>query len=179
MRITGGSLKGRSVRCPPGEIRPAMDRMRESLFAILGSIDGAHFLDLFSGSGVVALEACSRGATAVTAVERDRGKRSILEGNLALCAQKVEIYTAPVERYLLRAREPFDFIFCDPPFRYRYKTDLLAKIGASKACGPDTVVLIHHPRSEEVSENPGALRRTRVQLYGGSQVSFYGNARDR
>ncbi len=173
MRITGGSLKGRTVQCPPGEIRPAMDRMRESLFAILGSIEGARFLDLFSGSGVVALEACSRGAVAVTAVERDHGKRRILEANLSLCEQSVEIYTAPVERYLLRAREPFDLIFCDPPFRYRYKNDLLAKIAASKACGIDTEILIHHPRTEALSEEISNLHRSRTQLYGGSQVSFY------
>jgi 16S rRNA (guanine966-N2)-methyltransferase len=61
MRITGGEYRGRIVKCPPGVIRPAMDRMRESLFSILGNLEGKSFLDIFSGSGVVGLEAASRG----------------------------------------------------------------------------------------------------------------------
>ena len=67
MRITGGRYCGRKVIIPQGEleIRPAMDRMRESLFAILGPLDGISFCDLFSGSGCVGLEAASRGAKLV------------------------------------------------------------------------------------------------------------------
>ena len=57
MRITGGALAGRIIRCPDGIIRPAMDRMRESVFAILGDLSGASWLDMFSGSGTVAIEA--------------------------------------------------------------------------------------------------------------------------
>jgi 16S rRNA (guanine966-N2)-methyltransferase len=71
MRITGGQYRGRVVKCPPGVIRPAMDRMRESLFSILGSLEGMSFLDMFSGSGVVGLEAASRGAKPVHVVEKD------------------------------------------------------------------------------------------------------------
>ncbi len=173
MRITGGYLRGRSVQCPPGEIRPAMDRMRESLFAILGDITGATFLDLFSGSGVVALEACSRGAQAVTAVERDGGKRRILQANLQLCGAETQIVIAPVERFLLRNRHSFEYIFCDPPFRYQHKADLLEKISRSRACGENTTVLMHHPRPETLPARAGTLLREREQTYGGSLVSFY------
>ena len=62
MRITGGTLCGRRIEMPDGIIRPAMDRMRESVFAILGDLSGRSFLDIFSGSGIIALEAASRGA---------------------------------------------------------------------------------------------------------------------
>ena len=74
MRITGGELKGRIIKCPDGIIRPAMDRMRESVFAVLGPLNGASFLDLFSGSGTIAIEAVSRGAGSVELVEKDRIK---------------------------------------------------------------------------------------------------------
>ena len=74
MRITGGELRGRSIKCPDGVIRPAMDRMRESLFAILGDLSGKSFLDLFSGSGTIAIEAVSRGASHVELVEKDKIK---------------------------------------------------------------------------------------------------------
>ena len=59
MSITGGELRGRTIKCPDGVIRPAMDRMRESLFSILGDLSGKSFLDLFSGSGTIAIEAVS------------------------------------------------------------------------------------------------------------------------
>ena len=74
MRITGGKLKGRIIKCPDGVIRPAMDRMRESVFAILGDLTGKSWLDLFSGSGTIAIEAVSRGASSVELCEKDRIK---------------------------------------------------------------------------------------------------------
>ena len=83
MRITGGKYCRRNVACPPGVIRPAMDRMRESLFSILGDLSGLSFLDLFSGSGCVAIEAASRGASPIHLVEMDRGKKETIEKNLS------------------------------------------------------------------------------------------------
>ena len=69
MRITGGKLKGRIIKCPDGIIRPAMDRMRESVFAVIGDLTGKSWLDLFSGSGTIAIDAFSRGATVVQLLE--------------------------------------------------------------------------------------------------------------
>ena len=74
MRITGGTLCGRIIKCPDGIIRPAMDRMRESLFSILGDLTGKSFLDMFAGSGILSLEAASRGATKIDLVEKDKLK---------------------------------------------------------------------------------------------------------
>jgi 16S rRNA (guanine966-N2)-methyltransferase len=65
MRVTGGIYRGRIVKCPKGVIRPAMDRMRESMFSVLGYMDGLSFLDVFSGSGMIGIEAASRGALPV------------------------------------------------------------------------------------------------------------------
>ena len=104
MRISGGALRGRTVACPPGTIRPAMERMRESLFAILGELTGVSFLDLFSGSGLVGLEAYSRGARPVVLVERDAGKRRTIAANLAGLDPLPRVIVAPVERFLARNR---------------------------------------------------------------------------
>ena len=80
MRITGGKLEGRVIKCPDGIIRPAMDRMRESVFAILGDLEGKSWLDLFSGSGTIAIEAVSRGSKSVQLCEKDKIKvKQVLE----------------------------------------------------------------------------------------------------
>src|SRR6056297_1434224 len=122
MRITAGTLLGRRVKVPPGIIRPAMDRMRESLFSILGPLDGFAFLDLFCGSGIMALEAVSRGATRATLVERDRGKRRVLLENLEIASQsscpRPRIVIAPVEVFVAREKSRYDTIYLDPPFAY-------------------------------------------------------------
>ena len=108
MRVTGGEYGGRRIDVPPGEIRPAMDRMRESVFSILGSalgsFEGRGVLDLFSGSGSMALESLSRGARHAILVERDRGKAKVVRRNFSYVeAERWKLVIAPVERYLKRA----------------------------------------------------------------------------
>ena len=84
MRITGGVLRGRKIDCPVGIIRPAMDKMKESVFSILGDIEEHSFLDLFSGSGSIALEASSRGANPVVLVEKDKIKFNTIKKNIQI-----------------------------------------------------------------------------------------------
>jgi 16S rRNA (guanine(966)-N(2))-methyltransferase RsmD len=178
MRITGGKLGGRQVRCPEGIIRPAMDKMRESVFAIIqGNLPGAAFLDLFSGSGVIGLEAWSRGAEKIVMVEKDKGKRHILAENAGLAEGNAVVHIMPVERYIKFAKAgPFNFIFLDPPFPYRFKAQLLEMIGQSRLLAEGGAVLIHHPKEEELPEKPAGLAQTDRRAYGRSIVCFYKKA---
>ena len=171
MRITGGSLKGRRVICPPGVIRPAMDRMRESLFSILGPLDGLSFLDLFSGSGVIALEAISRGADPVTAVERDRGKRAIMEQNLAMAPTRPALVFAPVERFVKQSRATYDLVFADPPFDYRFKNDLLLRI--ARVVTPGGRVVLHYPAGDIINGQAGPLTMADERKYGRSMARIF------
>lgn len=173
MRISGGTLRGRTVLCPPGIIRPAMDRMRESLFSILGPLQDTSFLDLFSGSGLVGLEAYSRGARPVVLVEKDRGKRKIILKNLADLPSPPRLCLEPVERYVARTSHSFDIIYLDPPFSYPYKEDLLLRIARSRLVREDTRILIHLPTEESLSGSPGGLERQDIREYGGSSVHFF------
>lgn len=174
MRITGGTLRGRAVACPPGVIRPAMDRMRESLFAILGPLDGCSFLDLFSGSALVGLEAYSRGAWPVALVEKDRGKRAVIEANLHDLQPRPRLYMEPVERFVARAKERFSVIYLDPPFDYQFKHDLLARLATSGLLGADSRVIIHAPAAERFDDPPPPLQMTDHRSYGNSQLWFFG-----
>jgi len=173
MRITGGTLAGRRVSVPPGVIRPAMDRMRESVFAILGPLDGMHFLDLFSGSGIMGLEAISRGALSAVLVERDPGKREVIMANQELAPGLTTLVTAPVERYVARCRDRFQVVFMDPPFNYRFKADLITRVARRGILAEAGRLVIHYPRPEQLPDTAGDLQVTDERRYGGSMVRFY------
>ncbi len=173
MRITGGKYRGRKVTCPPGIIRPAMDRMRESLFSILGDISGCSFLDLFSGSGLVGIEAASRGADPVVMVERDYKKKRVILENMKFVESEITLRMMNVQRYIDFAKHSFDLIYADPPFIFSKKQDLIRKIGLSPLIGPETIVMIHHPSTDEWDQETGNLECYDIRKYGGSIVRFF------
>ncbi len=175
LRITGGVLKGRRIQVPQGdyEIRPAMDRMRESIFSIVGPLDGLSFLDLFSGSGIIALEAASRGASPVTCVERDRGKLGLLIKNVSIAPERVECRCMPVERFILRCERRYSVVFCDPPFPYAHKADVVRSIAERGVVEPGGLVMIHYPAEEGMPESHAGLALEDERAYGRSTVRFY------
>jgi len=175
VRITGGLLSGRKVSVPHGidDIRPSMDRMRESFFACLGDITGLSFLDLFTGSGIIALEAASRGASYIEAVEQDKQKSKILLENASISPVRVNCRFMPVELYVKRAKNPFDIIFLDPPFPYQFKWELVTKITESKLVKKGSRILIHRPRPEYLRVNIPNLEKTDSREYGRSVVDFF------
>ena len=181
MRITGGRFSGRIVTCPPGVIRPAMDRMRESMFSILGNLQELSFLDLFAGSGVVALEALSRGALKAVLVEKDGGKRKTILENLKIATEDAEFARAgqvrliiqPVERVLRAGMDRFDIVHIDPPFPMKGKDRLLSladKAGQPAAGG---TLMIHYPSEDRLPEETGNLRLYDKRTYGRSHLAFY------
>jgi len=173
VRITGGVLCGRRVEMPDGVIRPAMDRMRESVFAILGDLTGRSFLDIFSGSGIIALEAASRGADPVEAVEMDHLKRGTLIKNVSIAPGRISCRFMAAELYVKRAKQAFDLVFCDPPFPYKFKQQLVASIAASPIMEEGSLLLIHRPREDRFDEAPGGLTLEDRREYGRSIVDFY------
>lgn len=175
MRITGGSLSGRSISVPRGnlEIRPAMDRMRESVFAVLGDLTGKSFLDLFSGSGILALEASSRGADPVVCVEKDREKFPHLLRNVSIAEKRVLCRCMSAELFLQRTRDRFSLVFLDPPFPYRHRTELLAVLSKRTIVENNGLVLLHYPEEDEPPEGEGGLVMVDERKYGRSRVRFY------
>lgn len=173
MRITGGTLCGRTVECPQGVIRPAMDRMRESLFAILGDLTGKSFLDMFSGSGICALEASSRGADPVFLVEKDTLKIDTVLKNVSIAPHRIECKFMSVELFLKRTKESFDIIYLDPPFPYRFHASLIEMAGNLPVLKSGGQAIIHRPKEREMPDVIGNMTRTDQRVYGRSIVDFY------
>jgi 16S rRNA (guanine966-N2)-methyltransferase len=121
VRVIAGSAKGRTLDAPRGgATRPATDRIRETLFAILEPIlEEARVLDLFAGAGTLGIEALSRGATRVTFVERSAEALKALRKNISSTGfdDRCEVVAANVLAFLeQRPAGPYDVVFCDPPF---------------------------------------------------------------
>lgn len=166
-------MRGRQVNVYGRDIRPAMDRMRESVFSILGDIAGVSFLDIFSGSGIIALEAASRGADPVEAVEIDTLKRETLLSNVKMSPARINCRFMPAELYVKRAKRPFDIIFCDPPFPYKYKWELLQSIAASALVRDGSRLLLHRPREDAGEGRHESLLLEDTRVYGRSVVNFF------
>jgi 16S rRNA (guanine(966)-N(2))-methyltransferase RsmD len=167
-------LLGRRVQVPAGVIRPSLDQMRESVFACLGDLRGCSFLDIFSGSGIIALEAASRGAAHVEAVENDPLKRKTLLQNVSISPVRVNCHFISAELYVQRAKQPFDYIFLDPPFPYQYKWDLLGRIASSRLVSGKTTILLHRPKKERKNEGfQLMLKQADSREYGRSVVDFF------
>ena len=176
MRITGGKYVRRKILCPPGVIRPAMDRMRESLFAILGDLSGLSFLDLFSGSGIVAIEAASRGAEPIVLVEMDRGKKETIEKNLSFVEEEKKVYMTDVERFISTYQGSFSIVYADPPFPMKDKIGLSDRIAKTNIIKPSGLYIIHIPSEEDPAwpdELEGKLKLSDKRKYGRSILRFY------
>jgi len=119
VRVIAGELRGRRLASPPrrsSAVRPTSDRVREALFSILRDVAGTGVLDLFTGTGALAIEALSRGARRAVLVDTQvsLARRNVRELGIE---DRAEIVRADALRYLRDARERFDLVFCDPPYR--------------------------------------------------------------
>lgn len=136
LRIIAGKHRGRVLRSPPGlSLRPTPGVVRERLFNWLGSsVQGARVLDLFAGTGALALEAWSRGAAELCLVEKLPRHRDILRANLAACAcPESALCGHDALSFLVQCRQSFDIVLLDPPFHQDWPRRLQKSLGVSTA----------------------------------------------
>jgi 16S rRNA (guanine966-N2)-methyltransferase len=117
VRVVAGLYRGRRLEAPAGRsTRPTADRVRESLFSILGEIDDLAVLDLFAGSGALGIEALSRGASEAVFVDSDAQAVSAIHRNLAELGMEGRVHRRDVFTWLDAAHGPYDLVFADPPY---------------------------------------------------------------
>lgn len=173
-RIIGGVHGGRRIKTPPGEgTRPTSDRVREALFSALearfGTLHGLAVLDLYAGSGAIALEAASRGARRSVAVESDRRSAAVVADNARALGSAVEVVAQPVASWLAApAPAPFDIVFLDPPYPLAEEAlaaDLRLLVEGGWLADGAVVVVERSRRSVEPTW-PAGLGDTKHRKYG-------------
>jgi 16S rRNA (guanine966-N2)-methyltransferase len=169
--VIAGRLGGRTLVAPRGRAtRPTSDRVREALFSILGSVEGVRVLDLFAGSGALAIEALSRGALSATLVDSSAAAVATIGRNLSELGLDAEVRRQRVHPFLERARldgRQYDLVFVDPP--YRLGEPLTAAIAPVLAQG-SRVVVESDRRAPLELDLPLIDRRK----YGDTLIHFYG-----
>ncbi len=176
MRVIAGIAKGRELEAPRGGVtRPATERIRESLFAILEpALPEARVLDLFAGAGTLGIEALSRGAAHVTFVERSTAALTALRKNIATTgfAAQAEIVAANVLAFLDSVRGAYDLVFCDPPFAdVAILEAALAHPRLASSLAPDAYVVARVLKKHPPSVPPPA-RVLRVKEIGEETILF-------
>lgn len=178
IRVTSGKHRGRSVDSPPRakQIRPTTSLMRESIFnKFQMMMPGCRFLDLFAGSGIMGLEALSRGAAFVLAIEMDQEQCRVIRKNYAhIGLTEQEVKVVPYDAWALMRKpcreEPFDLVFMDPPYGFQKLPQLIALCRENGWLKPEGILIVEHG-----SRDPELTGFTR-KLYGDTAISIaYGS----
>lgn len=182
-RITGGTARGTRLFTVPGlDVRPALARMRVSLFEILRSrLEGARVLDLFAGTGCLGLESLSRGAREAVFLDKDGRAVEAVRRNLEKLrfTDRASVLHEDAFRAAVRLG-PADVVFVDPPYRFfvdraaemrRLVETLLSKV----VSGPEARVAVEHRPKEGLGDVAGGVVADE-RVYGGTVVTLYGPA---
>ena len=179
MRVISGYLGGRTLVAPRGsDTRPTGDRVRESLFAILGDLVlDANVLDLFAGSGSLGIEAISRGAKSCIFVDKDRVPVEVIRKNVSTL--ELEGVTSVISMdaikalTLLSGKEEFDLVFADPPYKAELHDKVIETIVDLNLLKKSGILVLEYSAHNRPSESVGGLLRVREAKYGETLVGFY------
>ena len=176
MRVVAGAFRGHRLVVPRGGgTRPTSDRVREALFSILVSVEGARVLDLFAGSGALAIEALSRGAAGAVLVDSSAAAVAAIRRNLSAVGVDAEVRRQAALSYLDAARRDarlYDLVFLDPPYRHASTLgqELSAALGPVLASGARVVT--ESDRRAPLELDLGLLDERR---YGDTLIRIYGS----
>ena len=180
MRVVSGTARGKKLESLSEEgLRPTTDRVKEAIFSVIQfEIEGRTFLDLFSGSGQMAIEALSRGANFATLVDHSPKSIKIIKNNLqkADFNSKSEVFNLDYENFLKNNKETFDIVFLDPPYKKGILQKALEEV--VKITNESGVIICENPVEEELPNKIGKFYLSKSFKYGKIKTSFYRSEND-
>jgi 16S rRNA (guanine(966)-N(2))-methyltransferase RsmD len=181
VRIISGSARGRQLSPLLGkDIRPTPDRVREALFSLLtsrfGSLSGLRVLDLFAGSGALALEALSRGAVSAVLVDKGPQSARVIPANIRACAMQERATFIPSDVLKALPRlggSLFELVFLDPPYGQGLVLPVLTALAEFGLLAPAGLICAETDRREELPAAVGSFVRIDRRLYGSTAVHLF------
>lgn len=178
VRVIAGSARGARLRTPKGRsTRPTADRIKESLFAILGDVSDTAVLDLYAGTGALGIEALSRGARFALFVEKDGRATAVIRANLEhtkLDGQaRIVRGEVPVDPVHLAGLSPFDLVLMDPPYDRGHVAKALAWLDQAPVLAAGARVVVERSATEELPVDLKNLRAVREKVYRETVLNFF------
>lgn len=178
MRVISGSARGKKLKSPKDKrIRPTLDRVKESLFNILGrKVYDCRFLDLFSGSGAIGIEALSRGSSHTVFCDKDA---ALTRENLSSCLfdkNRYLVIESSIENCITRLSQEtqgYDIIFLDPPYGFVKLEHLLKQIWQGGLLHPEGLLIVETDIRDEIPKQVAELDKIDERRYSITKLSFY------
>lgn len=178
MRIVAGTWRGRTLVAPPGSrTRPTADRVRQALFDMLlhapwggrDTVEGAHVLDVFAGTGALGLEALSRGAAHTTFIEQDRAAFAALRANIAALRADRLCTVLPADALAVPSGQKCDLIFLDPPYGHDLVRRALLRLRDAGWIASTALIVAETGRDE----SPPAAPLLAERIHGAARISIW------
>lgn len=188
LRVTGGEARGRLVASPSANnVRPTASKVRQSIFNILGQkVQGARFLDLFAGTGIMGLEALSRGASTLVSVEMNPNLSRALQKTLTQFSFQAELRVGDVKNEIAKLAKYgtkseksacFDIIYADPPYKNPLMESLVELIASHELLAQEGILIVEHANTKDAlcPKAHGKLNLFDKRDYGQTSLSFFKN----
>jgi 16S rRNA (guanine(966)-N(2))-methyltransferase RsmD len=182
MRIIGGEAKGRKLIAPKGlTTRPTTDRVKEAVFNILGNkVRDAVFLDLFGGTGAIAIEAISRGAAEAVICEKDFQALRVISHNIisANFTEKIKVLKIDALmalKILAKENYRFDIIYLDPPYQAGLLPEVIEQLDESSLLKEDGLIMVETSKREDLSKYNIGYSLLKSRNYGDTLITVYTN----
>ena len=179
MRIIAGENRGKKLKAVPGmKTRPTADRVKEAVFSSMSeSLYGSRFLDVFSGTGNIALEAVSRGAESAVLLEKDADALQVIQENVNACRQQNRCTILRGDSIasmntLNRQGKQFDIIYVDPPYQAGLYEEVLKNIAEKKLLAQDGVILLECAKNTSISMENSIFFIYKEKCYGDTCIYY-------
>lgn len=177
MRVVSGEYGGRTLKTLEGKnTRPTGDKVRAAIFSMLGQyFEGGLVLDLYSGSGGLAIEAISRGCDRAIMVEKDRQAQQVIQTNIDMTKdnERFTLMKMTSDKAISLLNEPFDLVFLDPPYAKEQIVKDIEKLEDRGLLSPDVTIVCETDKSVELPDTIANFSLIKQKTYGISKVSLY------
>ena len=177
MRVVAGKYGGRPLKSLAGKTtRPTTDKVKGAIFNMIGPyFDGGRVLDLYAGSGSLAIEAISRGMASAVLVEKDRRAQAIINQNLKMTREeeRFELLKMEANQSLERITGHFDLVLLDPPYAKEQIVTDIEKMAERELLSNDALIVCETDKSVDLPEEIAGLGIWKQKIYGISKVTVY------